>query len=59
MDSITSDMVLERVDKIISQAPQPLTIDEIIVKDTIRSSEIKKQILDFPPHLDHLVSKVA
>lgn len=57
MDSITSDMVLERVDKIISQAPQPLPIDEIIVKDTIRSSEIKNQILDFPPHLDHLVSK--
>ena len=59
MDSITSDMVLERIDKIISQAPQPLPVDEIIVKDTVHRSEIKKQILEFPPHLDHLVSKVA
>ena len=55
MDSIKSDMVLERVDKIISQAPQPLPIDEIIVKDNIRSSEMRNQILDFPPHLDHLI----
>ena len=55
MRGIKSDQVLTSCEKILSLKNKCLTIDKIYVEPKISSEDMKSEIADFPPHLDHLI----
>ena len=55
MKEIKSAQVIEVCDKLLSQKNTELPIDKIEVVESISPKQMKNEIADFPPHLDHLI----
>ena len=56
MKEISAEHVIDACEKILSQKNIELPIDKIEIEESISSKQIKNEIADFPPHLDHLIS---
>ena len=55
MKEIKSAQVIEACEKILSQKDIELPIDKIEILESISPKQMKNEIADFPPHLDHLI----
>ncbi len=55
MKEIKSAQVIEACDELLSQKNTELPIDKIEVVESISPKQMKNEIADFPPHLDHLI----
>jgi ADP-heptose:LPS heptosyltransferase len=55
MKEIKSTQVIEACKKIISHKDIELPIDKIEIVESISPKQMKNEIADFPPHLDHLI----
>ena len=56
MKEIKSAQVIEACEKILSQKDIELPIDKIEILESISPKQMKNEIADFPPHLDHLIT---
>ena len=57
MKRIRPDQVIEASHRILDNADRSLPVDEIFVEPVITPEQMRREILDFPPHLDHLVQQ--
>ena len=55
MKEISSERVIDACEKILSQEDTELPIDKIEIVESISPKQMKNEIADFPPHLDHLI----
>ena len=55
MKEISSQCVIDACEKILSQKDNELPIDKIEIVESISPKQMKNEIADFPPHLDHLI----
>lgn len=55
MKEIGSDLVIDACEKILSRNKTELPIDKIEIIDSISPKQMKTEIANFPPHLDHLI----
>ena len=56
MREISSKCVIDACEKILSQKDTELPIDKIEILEGISPKQMKNEIADFPPHLDHLIT---
>ena len=55
MKEITSEHVIDACEKILSQKDTELPVDKIEIVESISPKQMKNEIADFPPHLDHFI----
>jgi ADP-heptose:LPS heptosyltransferase len=55
MKEIKPTQVIEACEKILSQKKTELPVDKIEILESISPRQMKNEIADFPPHLDHLI----
>ena len=55
MKRIHPDQVIEASQRILDKTDRSLPVDEILVQKKITPKKMKEEILNFPPHLDHLI----
>ena len=56
MKEISSESVIDACEKILSKKDSELRIDKIEIVKSILPKQMKNEIADFPPHLDHLIT---
>lgn len=56
MKEISSESVIDACEKILSQKDTELPIDKIEIVESILPKQMRREIADFPPHLDHLIT---
>ena len=56
MKEISSESVIDACEKILSKKDSELRIDKIEIVESILPKQMKNEIADFPPHLDHLIT---
>ena len=57
MKRIRPDQVIEASHRILDNTDRSLPVDEIFVEPVITPEQMRREILEFPPHLDHLVQR--
>ena len=57
MKRIRPDQVIEASHRILDNADRSLPVDEIFVEPVTTPKQMRTEILEFPPHLDHLVQR--
>ena len=57
MKRIRPDQVIEASHRILDKTDRSLPVDEIFVEPVITPEQMRREILEFPPHLDHLVQR--
>lgn len=57
MKRIRPDQVIEASQRILDKTDRSLPSDEICVEPIITPEQMRREILEFPPHLDHLVQR--